>query len=376
MNKKINIIAMHLRTGGIEICIINLANALIKEGYNVTIYSVLKNNEFEKDAFNGNVNIITLTNYFSDGTDFNPSKFYKVLRRITSKIQLVKAIKQMKDSIVISTRNEYSTLLSKYGDKSLLRIAQLHHDYVGHGMEDDFKYRYKNIDYFVHLTDEVSNEIRYMIRPYNSYTKVVTIPNFIPAKEHVEEFVSFNNRKNIALAVGRLSCEKGFLRLLDIWKIVQDKKNADENYLLYIVGEGSERLTLEKKILTYDLQDSVKLLGLKDNSYVKNLMKECKVYCMTSFTEAFPMVLLEAMENGLPQIAYNVRVGPRNLIINNTTGYLIDEENSKEYAAKILELFENEVLFNTLSSAGQKRSCDFSEETVIAEWIKLFNGAL
>lgn len=53
------------------------------------------------------------------------------------------------------------------------------------------------------------------------------------------------------------------------------------------------------------------------------------------------MVLLEAMGNGLPQVAFDVRVGPRNLILEGETGYLVKDGDIETYAARVLSMFSD-----------------------------------
>ena len=112
-------------------------------------------------------------------------------------------------------------------------------------------------DNFLILTDDVKEEIRKMITPYNKHTKLITVPNFISSINM--ECNSIKPRDNIAIAVGRLSSEKGFLRLLDIWKVALSL--SDCNIKLFIVGEGPERNNLEKRIIELGIGSSVTLLG-------------------------------------------------------------------------------------------------------------------
>lgn len=370
MYREVYILMLHLKIGGVEICSINLANSLAKRGYKVTLISVLKSNEFEKAKILENVIIEYLTNFKADKIKKKSAIIQKILRKIFIRLVLCKKIKSLKSGAVISTRNEYSVLLSQVGQKNVLKIAQLHHDYMGHHIENDFKYRYNNIDYFVQLTDEVKNEISEIMTPYNSKTKIIVIPNYLPDEVPITTAL-IEKRKPIAVAVGRLASEKGFIRLIDIWYEVNKLKKSEENFQLWLIGEGNEKSSIEERIKEYNLVNSIKLLGLRDNGFVNEVMRKASVYCMTSLTEAFPMVLLEALKNGLPQIAYDVRVGPRNLIRNNETGYLITENDAADYAKKIVDIFRNEALFVELSRNSHEHFKNYTEDEVIKKWIEI-----
>ena len=185
---------------------------------------------------------------------------------------------------------------------------------------------------------------------------------------------SIKPRDNIAIAVGRLSSEKGFLRLLDIWKVALSL--SDCNIKLFIVGEGPERNNLEKRIIELGIGSSVTLLGQKSSQEVLHLMYRSKVYCMSSFTEAFPTVLLEAMSCRLPQIAFDVGVGPRNIILNDNTGYLVRDNDITTYANHIIRLMNDNIEWQRFSFNSYKRAKDFSVDNVINRWESIFKGEI
>ena len=363
--RKVYFLLQHLCVGGVEICVLNVANALASRGYDVTLLCLLKENELSYRVHK-DINVVYLTSLHGGGH----SLIYKALRRCISYFALCAAIVKLKESVIISTRNEYSVLLSKFARKDNLKIAQLHHDYKARkGIEDDFKYKYANIDYFVLLTDDVRTEIEAIMKNHNIHTNYITIPNFFP-DIHIPSSKG-TCRKPLAIAVGRLAPEKGFLRLLDAWALVQDKVGCQ--YQLYIIGDGKERSSIESKIKDLGLQATVRLLGQLPNEDLQTLMQEAKVYCMSSYTESFGMVLLEALHNGLPQVAYDVRVGPRNLIQNEVTGYLIPDGDKETFALKIIQLFTDAERWEKMSLACKNRALVFSEKNVIALWEKIVN---
>ncbi len=104
--------------------------------------------------------------------------------------------------------------------------------------------------------------------------------------------------RNTVCAVGRLSHEKGFDRLIKI-----HKQLLDENVMhkLVIVGDGPERQTLEKLIQQLQLQETVLLTGYDGNPY-RYMQKSAFLVC-SSYTEGLPVVFQEALSLGKPIVS-------------------------------------------------------------------------
>ena len=78
------------------------------------------------------------------------------------------------------------------------------------------------------------------------------------------------------------------------------------------MGEGEDRKLLEKTIQENSLSAQLILTGNVTN--VEAYMERAYVYVMTSRSEGLPMVLLEALENCLPMISFDIPTGPSEII--------------------------------------------------------------
>lgn len=103
--------------------------------------------------------------------------------------------------------------------------------------------------------------------------------------------------------------EKGFLRLIEIWKMVQKDKKY-QNWTLTIVGEGELKNTIKEKIKENKLENII----LKP--FTKEIEKEylnASIYVMTSKWEGFGMVLIESANYQFPSIAFDINTGPSDI---------------------------------------------------------------
>lgn len=373
---KVYITSLHLKHGGVEMAITLLANALVKRSYDVEILCIynlgepvyklddrvkvryLTNVKPNREEFKRAIHDKRVINVFKEG-------LYSIKVLYLKKKTMVNVIKHIKEGAVIATRIEHATILSKYGKDNIIKIAQLHHD---HGFSkkicNNFIKRYDNIDYSVVLTDLLNKEVSQMMKD-NSFTKHITIPNFITSYPEY----SNDGRKNKVIAVGRLCEVKGFDRLIDIWSLVKKEKD----YVLEIIGDGDDDIKseLQRRIRKYGLEDSVILMGALNHDQVIDEMRSSKAYVMTSHSEAFPFVLLEAMSVGLPVIAYDVRVGPAAIIRQGINGYLIKDWDDKGFSEKICDVLNDKKLFLELSNNAFIRANEFSEDAVMKNWLEI-----
>jgi glycosyltransferase involved in cell wall biosynthesis len=188
------------------------------------------------------------------------------------------------------------------------------------------------------------------------------IPNF--STMAVSRMADYKNKR--VIAVGRLSAEKGYDRLLKIWKRVSPQH---QDWSLEFFGDGKLHHMLTNMI--HDLQ----LLNVTINPPTPHISEEYSksaICVMTSHFEGFPLVLLEAIRHGLPCIAFDCPFGPASIIKDGICGYLIEENSIEQYAQKLSLLMDQEDIWKSLSKEAIKRGEDFSVETVMNRWRQLF----
>lgn len=379
MTTKVYLTCLHLNHGGVEMAISLLSNALCKRGYDVEILCTYN---FGEPAYyiDPRVNIRYLTTVLPNREQFhsaikskNPFAIIKegvyALQVLYQKKRCLKrAFAKIKEGIIISTRNEDTVLLSKYGSPNVLKIAQLHHDHLFKpNLIEDFKHRYTNIDSFALLTDTLRDEIQEYMKPYNTTTKCVTIPNFLPFES---EGILREKEKQV-VAVGRLHTDKAFHRLLDAWALTQ---KVHPDWTLKIIGDGPLKQDLLTQAERLSITDSVLFTGALSHDEVMAEMSKSSIYAMTSISEAFPFVLLEAMYNYLPIVAYDVRVGPPALVKHAETGFLVPDNDAKAFSQALCQLMEQPQTMENFQKAAYNYVQNFSEDSVVSMWIQLFEN--
>ena len=277
--------------------------------------------------------------------------------------EMIDYIKNTKADVIISTRVFLNELLSEYGRDETLKIGWEHNHH-----HNDMKYAtdvirsVKNLDYFVLVSKDLKKF--YKKKLANSKCHTIYIPN---ALENIPKTKSPLTSEHL-ISVGRLSPEKGYLDLL---KIYLDLKNKKCKWHLDIVGDGSERRKLEKFIKDNNLEADVTLHGFKNSKEIEKLMHKASIYVMTSYTESFGIVLLEAMSNGLPCIAFDSAEGAKEVITSGRDGYLIKHRNFNAMEKKILDLTKDINIRKELGKNGRRKVKGYLSDNICTYWEKI-----
>ena len=217
----------------------------------------------------------------------------------------------------------------------------------------------KNSDYVVLLGKAYIGEYKELIK--KDSPKIVCIGNPISIKCDPT-----SNKSNMVLYVGRISfSHKQTDLLVRMWKRI----NNNGSWVLHILGDGPDRLELEKIIKDENI-DSVVIHGQTDPT---SFYKESKILCMTSSFEGFPLVLLEGMGNGVVPIAFNSFGAAIDIVDDKKDGYLVSPFDKATYVKTLQRLMDDDVLLNALSVEAIKKSRRYSLDCISQEWLSLLN---
>lgn len=277
--------------------------------------------------------------------------------------RLKKHLKKSDADIYISTRYEISKILCEYGRKDAFKIGWEHNHHHGNlSYKNAVIQASKNLDRLVlvsrNLTADYSKSIP------GSHCKCVYIPNVL---SYDLPFVS-DYTENRILLVGRLEEEKGIFDAIDVMKRLQERMVT---FHFDIVGDGPLRESLEKHVHEKNLTNQVTFHGFQNHAYIEQLYRHAKLYLMSSFTESFGLTLIEAMNAGLPCVAFDSAEGAQELIFNDSNGYLISNRDKDAMASQVAYLLEHSEVVMRLGKNAKEFSKNFLPNSVKAMWVNL-----
>ncbi len=374
--KKIVILMLHLQHGGIERQTILFANELVNK-YDVEIISVYSMKTEPAYEVDSRIKIKYLIDDAPNKKEFlDAVKHFKVMSILKEGMKskkilklkhdlMVEEIRKLDCDFVLSTRIEYAEMLSEYAPAGIITMTQEHlHDdsekYVAR-----LKNAIRNLDYLVALGPGSRENYEKWFSD-NKKTQIVEIPNIL---EKNSDNISTLSGHTL-VSTGRMHPVKGFDDLLKVVKKVSEKI---PDVKLNLVGGGEEYDSLKEQVKEMKIDDIVNMPGMVSSEEVNEYMIKSDIYVMTSHTECFPMVLLEASVCGLPLIAFDVPVGPKALIKEGYNGYLIKDRNIDEMADKIISLFENQEKMKELGRNAKENVNQYLPDNVMKKWYDIFD---
>jgi glycosyltransferase involved in cell wall biosynthesis len=183
-----------------------------------------------------------------------------------------------------------------------------------------------------------------------NHSELVVIHNPITNSETIKRN-SHSNEKIHFVTVGRLSEEKGYLRIL---KGLSNILNYDFHYT--IIGSGPQLESIKEHSVKYNLTEKINII--QHTFKVLEEVARKDFFIQGSYVEGFPNALLESCSVGTPVIAFNAPGGTKEIVLNATNGFLVEDE--REFTSILNDI-------DTLKS--------ISRNTVITSVSEKFNAA-
>jgi len=183
-----------------------------------------------------------------------------------------------------------------------------------------------------------------------------------------KEYIAKNKKENFAklnlLFVGRLSRFKGFHRFLQL----AENFSEDKDVKFTIAGKG-------KLYVKIPSQKNVRYLGAVSHKKMKKVYDRANILLITSYSEVFPLTILEAMARGLIILCSNIP-GMKEIIKEKRNGYLYPSGDIDKIKDVILSLKKNQKEMRQISENNRKDIRNFTPEKLAEKYIEIYREVL
>ncbi len=172
-------------------------------------------------------------------------------------------------------------------------------------------------------------------------------------------------------AVGRLTAQKRFDRLLDAFAVIA-KDFPD--WSLVIWGEGDLRVELEAHANRLGLGARVRFPGLTEKP--GGWLETADILALSSDYEGWPNVVIEALAGGVPVVAVDCEFGVREILHDGALGLMAPRDDTNAFANALARVMSDAALRSRLAAAGREAAKRYSPEAISAQWDALIGEAI
>lgn len=347
-------------SGGIERVIATLSNKLTVN-YQVTV--LVKDEPISFYPLNDKIKILSLNNPLTMDMDSQLSRILTVCKSFIKTYQSLK---------VFLSKNQYDYYYVGHPlnalEFHLARGIDNKTVLTEHGSHTAYNTIYKKIKNWLYT------KAKAYVVPTKTDTKLYEGMKFpavyIPHFRSELEYENAKRQNKTILTVGRFTAVKQQLILLNVWnEIVKQHPNVD--WKLQIAGSGELQDDMEAFIAQHNLSHTVQILPpIRE---VDKYYKSASFFVLTSSSEGFGMVLLEAISFGLPCISFDCPSGPRDMITNDVNGMLIEQNNQLQLKNAMIKLMDDEIKLNIMGENAYKDSFNWADDVVLNKWINILN---
>lgn len=371
--KIIYCIAGTCHSGGMERVLANKANYLTGHGYEVVIVTTDQQGLPPFFPLAEQIRCIDLgINYEeNNGKSFANKLLHYPLKQYRHQKRLAAILKREKPDITVSMFCNDAGFITRINDGSK-KVLEIHFSkfkrlqYNRKGLwrladlwrsKQDEK-TVRRFDKFVVLTEEDKGY-------WGNLPNITVIPNANTFA--TPQTAALENKK--VIAVGRYTHQKGFERLIEAWHILSPEF---PDWRLDIIGDGEERDKLQHLIRFYHLEEQITLAS--PTKSIDKVYLDASVLAMPSRYEGLPMVLLEAQAFGLPIVSFACKCGPKDIVADGETGFLVEENDIEGLARQLAKVMKDKNLRKQMGRKAKEASLRYAEDAVMAKWTALFDS--
>lgn len=211
--------------------------------------------------------------------------------------------------------------------------------------------------------------------PVASVSNGVDLSNFKPGEASEEVYAKYSiSRDGLkVLYVGRVDPEKRVGLVIDAFK--KAREFVPKNTKLIIVGDGVDRLRLEKKVSDAGLGGSVQFLGKVLPPDLYEIYKIGDVFATASEIETQGIVLIEAAASGLPLVAVN-KGAVSEVCISKKNGFLCKPGDASEMSEALVAVLMDKKMREQFSKESVKVASEHDFEKTLDRFINIYNRVM
>jgi glycosyltransferase involved in cell wall biosynthesis len=348
--KKIAIVIADLDLGGGQRVAINLANALAKN--NEVSIVIFKDDEIHYQAPGRLIHLDCPEKASIPGKVFNVFKRAYKLRKLIKKEQFDHVYGFMETANFPTAMVCKNAALSVHcNPRELVFFESLLVKLTYH--------RVKNII-------AVSEDVASILRSDYGLKNVSRIYNPVDVEDITAQVDQpYQHPKPYIVALGRFHEVKRYDLLINAYSNSKMQEDCD----LVIVGDGELRPELESQVKQLNLQDKVHFVGTQSNPFP--YLAGARFITLSSRTEAFPMVLIEALALKCPVVATDCPTGPREIVEHGINGLLVENENAEAFSKAIDQLYYDVELHKQFQNNAVASIQHLTGEVISKEWLTL-----
>lgn len=236
-------------------------------------------------------------------------------------------------------------------------------NYLNTKLSENYQYQCSHCNCFVMLSNRFREDLAYFFRKTELPANVCAINN---PSTFGQIQVNFSNKSKKLLYVGRLECGmKRVDRLLSYWKQI----SVDfPDWSFHLVGTGPD----EKKLKDMASQMSLQRIYFEGTQNPRPYYEEASVFCFSSASEGWGMVLVEAQSAGCVPIAFNSYSAISDIITDGENGCLIAPFDENLYMDTLMKLMKNDKFRYKMAKNSVQKVSQFHIGKIGRQWIDLF----
>lgn len=371
--------------GGVEQVSITLANALQEKGYNIHFLSQEGEKKELLKKLHPRIRYFYVNNYSTNS--HNLETIINYINNNNIKCIFNQGCHPSVDQFLYHLHKKKEIpIISILHTDPLISIKDIQRNFIGYSwkaclkklfkpiyikyIKSTIKNNYQKVSYFSHTIILLSEYYKESFQLYSksSNQQILVIPNLFTFPKNSDQFLK---KKKEVLYVGRITEQaKRFSRIINIWSNIWQKF---PEWKLIIIGDGEDKSNILESIKKRTIQN-IEFKGFQKD--VTPFMQQADILMLTSDSEGFPMVLIEAMHEQCIPIVYGTFPTSKEIITNKINGIIIPPFNQGLYEKELCNLMQDSQLRDKMKYNAVKKSMLYSTNKILPYWIQLINNII